>query len=72
MSSDVLKARSALGVATRAGDAQTIIKARRNLAAANLAAFIQKTISEAPPLTEEQLNRIAVILRPTTGGGDAA
>lgn len=67
MPSDVLQARSALGVAAKSGDAHEIARARRNLAAAKLSAFIQKTISEAPPLTKEQRDKLSVLLN--SGGG---
>jgi hypothetical protein len=45
-------------------DAEQIAKARRNLAAAKLDAYIQRVIAEAPPLTPEQRDRLAVLLRP--------
>lgn len=67
--SEVLKARSAVGVAARSGDADKIAEARRDLAAAKLQAYVEKIVSEAPPLTPEQSERIAVLLRP--GGGSA-
>lgn len=66
MPSPVLKARSAVGVATRNGDPTKIEDARRELAAANLEAYIQRIVSHAPPLTPEQVDRVAVLLR---GGG---
>ncbi len=66
MPSPVLKARSAVGVATRKGDPVKIENARRELAAANLEAYIQRIVSECPPLRPDQLDRIAVLLR---GGG---
>ncbi|MFD1210966.1 hypothetical protein ACFQ36_02785 [Arthrobacter sp. GCM10027362] len=66
--SPVLKARARLGVAARTGSQQDIAEARRDLAAANLEAYIQRTVAEAPPLTQEQLDRIATLLRPAAGG----
>lgn len=42
-----------------------LINARRDLAAAKLDAYIKKVVSEAPPLTDEQRDRIAALLRPT-------
>lgn len=36
---------------------------RRDLKAANLAEYVRRVVSEAPPLTPEQANRIAVLLR---------
>ena len=41
--------------------------ARRNLAEAKIADYVQKVVSSAPPLTDEQLERIAGLLR--AGGG---
>ena len=42
-----------------------LVNARRDLAAAKLDAYIQKVVAEAPPLTDEQRDRIAALLRPT-------
>lgn len=67
MPKNVIQARSALGNATRSGDSDKISDARRDLAAAKLEAFIEKTIAEAPPLSAEQLDRLAVLLRPAGG-----
>lgn len=63
MPSPVLKARSAVGVATRRGDPAKIEDARRELAAANLEAYIQRIVSEAPPLTSDQVAKITTLLR---------
>lgn len=41
-----------------------LVDARRDLAAAKLADYIQRTVSSAPPLTDEQRNRIVSLLRP--------
>lgn len=65
--SEVLQARAALGVASRRGDSEKINDARRDLAAAKLAAYAEKIIDEAPPLTNEQRARISGLLRPTGG-----
>lgn len=43
---------------------------RRDFAAEKLAEYIRKTVDSAPPLTDEQAERIAALLRPA--GGDAA
>lgn len=47
---------------------QGIQEARRDLAASKLADYIRKTVDAAPPLTEDQRDRLALLLR----GGDAA
>lgn len=67
MSTDVLKARAQAGVAARRGDAKGLIQARRDLAAANIAQYIKRVVSEAPPLTDEQLDTITLLLRPGRG-----
>jgi hypothetical protein len=46
-----------------------LIEARRNLAAVNLEERIARAIAAAPPLTDDQRNRISALLRT---GGDAA
>lgn len=45
-----------------------ISDARRDLAAAKLADYITKTVDAAPPLTAEQRDRLAILLR----GGPSA
>lgn len=40
-----------------------LISARRDLAAANLEAYVARVVSEAPPLTAEQIDRVSVLLR---------
>lgn len=65
MSSPVISARGRLGYAKRIGDPQTITDAKRDLAAANLQQYIEKVVSTAPPLTDEQRDRLAALLRST-------
>jgi hypothetical protein len=45
--------------------------AKRDLAAANLEAYIKRIVTEAPPLTEDQRSRLALLLRGPSGSGDA-
>lgn len=66
--SEVLKARSAVGVATRSGDPDKIADARRDLAAAKLHAYVEKVVNEAPPLTTEQRTRLTSLFAPARGG----
>lgn len=66
-SNPVFAARSRLGVAARRKHPQQLQTARQELAAAKLEAHIAKILAEAPPLTPEQLDRIAVLLRPAGG-----
>lgn len=49
-------------------DSPELVDARRDLAAAKLAAYIQRTVDAAPPLSPEQRDRLALLLR----AGDAA
>lgn len=48
--------------------AEALIEARRNLRAENLAEHVSRVVSELPPLTDEQCQRIAGLL---LAGGDA-
>lgn len=50
------------------------IDARRDLAAANIEAYVRRVVDAAPPLTDSQRDRLAALLRPIPGavGGDAA
>lgn len=68
---DVAGARSRLGVACKLGTPADVSEARRDLAAAKLADYIKRTVDQAPPLTDEQRERIAALLRPTAIGGAA-
>lgn len=71
MSTDtVYKCRSRLGVATRTGNNEAAREARRDLAAAKLESYIQRTVADAPPLTAEQRARIASLLRPIPSAKD--
>ena len=64
----VAKARSRVAVAVRRRDPEARREAQRELAAAKIADFIQRTVDSAPPLSREQLDRLGLLLR----GGDAA
>jgi hypothetical protein len=54
---------------SRQPDDPDLVDARRNLKAERLAAYIQKAVDQAPPLTPEQRDRLALLLR---GGGPSA
>jgi F0F1-type ATP synthase delta subunit len=41
-----------------------LAEARQSLKAAKLAAYVARAVSDAPPLTPAQLDRIAGLLRP--------
>lgn len=67
--SEVLAARSLLGLASRRRDAEAITDARRDLAAAKIAAYVEKVVAEAPPLTDAQRDRLSAIIG--AGRGDS-
>jgi hypothetical protein len=48
----------------RPADDQDLIDSRRELATANIEAYIAKTLAKAPPLTESQKNALAELLAP--------
>lgn len=52
---------------SRRPDDPDLIDARRNLRAERLAAYIKRVVDDAPPLSAEQRDRLALLLR-----GDAA
>ena len=62
---DPVHARSKLGLATRDKGAEhpETIDARRNLAEAKIAAYIRRTVEKSPPLSAEQRDRLASLLR---------
>jgi hypothetical protein len=53
---------------SRKDDDPELVDARRNMRAERLADAIKRTVDAAPPLTAEQRDRLALLLR----GGDAA
>jgi len=60
------RARIAALTRSRQPDDPDLIDARRSLAAETLAEHVARVVATAPPLTAEQRDRIAAILR---GGG---
>lgn len=61
--SNVLRARAVLGHAARTGDPGRVADARRDLAAANLEQYIGRITADAPPLTAEQRDHLAALIR---------
>lgn len=49
---------------SRTADDAELIDARRNLAEAKIATYVQSVLDSAPPLTDEQRTRLAELLRP--------
>lgn len=63
MPSIVQQAKGRLGAAARLGG--DVTGARRDLAAAKIEQYITEVVASAPPLTQEQRDRLAALLRPT-------
>lgn len=53
---------------SRTPDDPELVAARRDLAAANLAAYVSRVVAAAPPLSAEQRDRLAILLRGGAGG----
>jgi hypothetical protein len=65
------RARVASLTRSRRGDDPELLNARRNLAEARLADHITRTVAAAPPLTEAQRSRLALLLGGTNDAGPA-
>lgn len=57
------RTRSRVAVATRLGTPAEIEAARRDHAAAKITEYIERTVAAAPPLTIEQRDKLALLLR---------
>ncbi len=57
---------------SRRDDDAELVAARQNLKALKLEEYVRRVVSEAPPLTPEQRDRIAAILRSADPVGGAA
>jgi hypothetical protein len=55
--------------AKQTGDTGPVQEARRDYAAAAIEAYVVERLRSAPPLTQEQRDRIASLLRPTAVAG---
>lgn len=66
------RARLASLTRSRSADDPDLIDARRSLKALRLEEHVARIVAEAPPLTAEQRDRIAALLRPSAQGGAAA
>ncbi|MBO0844565.1 MAG: hypothetical protein J2P22_04020 [Nocardioides sp.] len=58
--------RADIGRAVRDGKHDVEVELRREYREAKLASVIRAAVDQAPPLTDEQRNRLAALLRPTT------
>lgn len=63
MSTQVRTARARLAAATRHHPDAAHDDLRRDLKAANLTDYVRRVVAEAPALTPDQADRIAVLLR---------
>jgi type II secretory pathway predicted ATPase ExeA len=61
--------RSKIAIAKKKNPRADVTELRRQLKAERLAEYITRTVDAMPPLTNEQRDRLALLLRP---GGDAA
>lgn len=64
--------RAAIARASRSQDGEAVAAERREYAAARLEDYISRVVASAPPLTEEQIGRLAPLLRGRVGGLDGA
>jgi len=55
--------RAVIARATQTGDTARATSARRDLAAENIAEYVKRIVSAAPPLTAAQRDRVAALLR---------
>lgn len=53
---------------SRTKDDPELLTAKQDLAASKLAQYVERVVAEAPPLSEQQTDRIVTLLRPTGGG----
>jgi hypothetical protein len=67
-----LNARAAALQRHRPNETAAIAEARRDAKFSTLSDYIQRTVDAAPPLTSEQRERLAVLLRPIPSAGDVA
>lgn len=58
------RARVAILTRKRPAGHPDIEEARRRLAEANISQYVERVVAKAPPLTTEQRDRIAALLRP--------
>jgi hypothetical protein len=64
--------RAKLAKATRDGNTETAAQARHDMGVALLERGIKQLVDQAPPLSPEQRDRLAALLRPSTADGEAA
>ena len=69
----VFHERARVGALTRSrsADDSELVDAKRSLAEAKIAAYVEKVLAEAPPLSDEQRTKLAELLRPVRQVGAA-
>ena len=72
MSIFLVRGRVAALSRSRSADDSELVDAKRSLAEKKIAAYVEKVLAQAPPLTDEQRTKLADLLRPVRQGGDAA
>ena len=72
--SRAMKARGRLGIESRRHpkDHPEVTNARKALAEAKIADYVEKVLAQAPPLSDDQCARLAELLRPVRAGGEKA
>lgn len=65
MSTRLIVAKSRLGTATRYGTPDEAEAARRDFKEAKIAAYVERVLAEAPPLTDDQRARLASLFGST-------
>ncbi len=70
---DTLSARARKAALTRHrnGDDPALVDAARDLAAANIGSYIKRVVDAAPPLTAQQRDKLALLLRGSDSGPGA-
>jgi hypothetical protein len=68
------RSRHAQAVRWHGPDSRQAQDTKRDLAVANVTAYVERVIAEAPPLSDAQRGRLAELFRPVRNGGgrDAA
>lgn len=66
------KTRSQIATTLQRDPNADVSQLRQQLKAERLADYIKRTVEAAPPLTDEQRDRLVLILRSTTGGASGA
>ncbi|MGO1511594.1 MAG: hypothetical protein ACTHW4_13610 [Actinomycetales bacterium] len=69
--SEYHKLRAQLGASARHRPGEDRTDLKREFVTEKLARYVERVVAEAPPLTDEQRQRIADLLAPRAGGGAA-